>query len=512
MFAPSIQHLEACKRLRVLVVGDVMLDHYLRGTVERTSPEAPVGVLSVESEEYILGGGGNVARNLAAMGAKVELAGVIGEDAARSTFENLVREAGIGRSGIVVVKGRPTTLKTRAVAQGQQVLRIDREHKTPLRPGVEDLLLDRIQKLVEKCDGVVLSDYGKGVLTPRVLQSLSAWCREQKKTLIADPKGLEYRRYRGIDILTPNLKETQAASGIQITDDASLERAAAELNRQVCGKAVCITLGARGVHVFPRRGKSVLIPAHPREVYDVTGAGDTFVAHLALGCFQGLKVAEAAAWANLAAGIIVERLGASVVTPRELVGEVHGDRRWAKHCTLKELELVVRSHRNAGQKVIFTNGCFDLLHVGHIRLLESARALGDCLVVAINSDKSVRALKGPPRPLLPESERVALLAALDCVDRIVVFDDPSPESLLRAIQPDILVKGGNLEPDEVVGRSIVEGYGGEVRILPLFGDRSVSQFLSRLGGEPGKETPVPGKLSRTGPALKENKPKQPNRK
>jgi D-beta-D-heptose 7-phosphate kinase/D-beta-D-heptose 1-phosphate adenosyltransferase len=225
----------------------------------------------------------------------------------------------------------------------------------------------------------------------------------------------------------------------------------------------------------------VLIPGRPREVYDVTGAGDTFVAHLALGWMQGLSAVESAAWANLAAGIVVERLGVSVVTPRELGAEVEGDRRWAKHCTARELERVVRAHRAAGERVVFTNGCFDLLHVGHIRLLESARALGDCLVVAINSDASVRRLKGPPRPLLPESERVALLAALNCVDRIVVFDEASPEKLIRTLKPDILVKGGNLEPDEVVGREIVEGYGGEIRLLPLFGDRSVSQFLGRLG-------------------------------
>ncbi len=480
VFNPSPHHIEACRKLRILVVGDVMLDHYLRGTIERTSPEAPVGVLSVESEDYLLGGAGNVARNLAAMGARVELAGVAGADANRQILLELLEKANVRHKGLLVDNDRPTIVKTRAVAQGQQVLRIDHELRIPLSPALETRLLKRIVTLVGSCDGVLVSDYGKGVVTSRVLRGLVATCRKHKRPIIADPKGLDYRRYRGIDILTPNQKEAQTASGVEITDDSSLVRAGAALNRYVGGKGICITRGAKGVAVIPLRGRPLFIPPHPREVYDVTGAGDTFVSHLALGIFQGLRIGEAAAWANLAAGIVVERLGVAVVTPRELLGELHGDRQWSKYCTIEELRPIVRALRAARKKIVFTNGCFDLLHVGHIRLLESARALGDCLIVALNSDASVRAVKGPPRPLLPENERVALLAALHSVDYILVFDSRSPEALIRAIRPDVLVKGGNLEPEEVVGRRIVESYGGTVHLAPMFGDRSITQFLTRL--------------------------------
>lgn len=481
MFTPSPLHIETCKTLRILVVGDVMLDHYLRGNIERTSPEAPVGVLNVESEEYILGGAANVARNLSAMGASVELCGAVGSDANRRILTALLKKAKIGHKRLLVTHDRPTTLKTRAVAQGQQMLRIDRERKTPLAPAAEEALLQGLREEIGRVDGVIVSDYGKGVLTPGVLRGIASMCGKAGKPVVCDPKGLEYGRYRGFDVVKPNLKEAEAASGIPIHDEASLFKAAAELNRQIGGKAVCITRGGQGVTVFPRRGAPMSIPPIPREVYDVTGAGDTFISHLALGMFQGLKLGDAAAWANLAAGIVVERLGVAVVTPGELISEIHGDRRWAKFRAAAELVSIVRSLQESGRKVVFTNGCFDLLHVGHIRLLESARRLGDCLVVAINSDASVRKVKGPPRPLLPEGERVALLAALDSVDYLVVFDETSPERLLRALRPDILVKGGNLDADEVVGRGIVEGYGGEVRLIPAFGDRSVSGFLGRLG-------------------------------
>lgn len=492
MFNPTSRHLEACNRLRILVVGDVMLDHYLRGTVERTSPEAPVPVLRVEAEDYILGGAANVAHNLAVMGARVDLAGIIGNDANGPILKQLLDKAGIGSSLLAVDKARPTTLKTRALAQGQQILRIDREVAHPVSGSVEGRFLASLKQVVHRYDGVLFSDYGKGVLTPVLLSALIGECRRLDKPTTADPKGLQYRRYRGIDYLTPNQKETQAASGIEIVDEKSLRRAVMQLHRQVLGKAICVTRGAQGVAVFPCRGRAVHIPAHPREVYDVTGAGDTFIAHLSLGLFQGLELAQAAAWGNLAAGIVVGRLGVAVVSPGELLSEAAGDRGWVKHRTLDELEPIVRSLRAAGKRVVFTNGCFDLLHVGHLRLLESARALGDCLIVAINSDESVRAVKGRPRPLLPENERAAILASLDCVDYVTVFRERSPERLLRVLKPDVLAKGGNLEPEEVVGREIVQNYGGAIQLLPLFGERSVSGLLEQWGASKSAGAPPSG--------------------
>jgi len=470
----------------VLVAGDVMLDHYLRGTVERTSPEAPVPILRVRSEEYILGGAGNVAANLAAMGARVTLAGLIGGDAGGPRLLDLMKRAGIHSRGIVSDPARPTTLKTRTLAQGQQILRIDREESGAPGANIEEKLLKRLNELLAECDGVVVSDYGKGVLSPRVLRTIIETCQKRGIPVVADPKGLDYSRYRGIDILTPNVKEAQAASGVAIADEASLARAAAVLNRQVQGKGMCITRGADGVAVFPRRGGPIFLPAYPREVFDVTGAGDTFIAHFALAYFQGLSIGDAAAWGNLAAGIVVGRLGVAIITPGELLGHGAGEGHLAKIRGADDLEPVLRALQAADRRVVFTNGCFDLLHVGHIHFLASARALGDCLVVAINSDESVRAVKGPPRPLLPEDERAALLASLHSVDFVVIFSERSPEQLIQRLRPDVLVKGGNFEPEEVVGRRIVEENGGQVRVLPLFGDHSVTGLLEQWAGAAGK--------------------------
>jgi len=490
MFTPTLRHLEACRRLRALVIGDLMLDHYLRGVVERTSPEAPVPVLCVKDDAWIAGGAGNVAANLAAMGARVEMAGVVGADDNAPRALALLETAGNRTGGVVRDPSRPTTLKTRALAQGQQILRIDREDSRPVSEPVARQLLRRARRALDRVDGVVISDYAKGTLGAETLSALIRMCREAGKPVIGDPKGLDYRRYAGVDCLTPNEKEAQAASGVAITDEASLRRAAAALNRQVGGRAICVTRGAQGVAVFPRRGEAVFLPALAREVYDVTGAGDTFTAHLALGFFQGLSLAEAAAWGNLAAGIVVGKLGAATVSPGELLGHAAGERHLAKLHTAAELEPILASLRAAGRRVVFTNGCFDLLHVGHIQFLETARSLGDCLVVAINSDESVRRVKGAPRPLLPEAERAALLASLNFVDYVVVFGESSPEPLLRRLRPDVLVKGGGLRPEEVVGREIVEAAGGEARVLPMFGDRSVSQLLDQwakaLGGGAAK--------------------------
>lgn len=516
MFLPSETHFEACTRMKVLVVGDVMLDHYLRGVVERVSPEAPVPVFRVDSEDHILGGAANVAANLAAMGATVYLAGVVGDDLIAATLSDLLTRARIESSCLVTDPDRPTTLKTRALATGQQVLRIDRERNRPISAAVESAVLERVKAVLPKCDGVIVSDYGKGVLTSKVLTSIIAECRRQKKKVIGDPKGLEYRRYAGIDALTPNVKEAQAASGVAITDEVSLARAGAELNEAVGGKAILITRGSDGVAVFPRGGKPTLLPAIPREVFDVTGAGDTFISHFGLGYFQGLTMPEAASWANRAAGIVVGRVGVAVVRPNELLVDIQGDARRAKWRSLAELEPIVRSLRAAGRRIVLTNGCFDLIHVGHIQFLESARALGDCLIVAINSDESVRELRGAPRPLLPQNERAALLASLRSVDFVVIFDQLTPEEILTTLRPDVLVKGGGTKESEIVGFELVKSYGGAVRMLPTFGRTTVAQLIQNFAqnlpsspiSTPGAAAPATAKpvQAPAAPARKSAKP------
>jgi D-beta-D-heptose 7-phosphate kinase/D-beta-D-heptose 1-phosphate adenosyltransferase len=511
MFLPSETHFDACSRMTVLVIGDVMLDHYLRGAVERVSPEAPVPVFRVDSEDHILGGAANVAANLAAMGATVYLAGVVGDDLIAATLTDLLTRAHIESSCLVTDRDRPTTLKTRAIATGQQVLRIDRERTRSIAAATESALLSRVREVLPRCDGVIVSDYGKGVLTSKVLSSVIEECHRKKKKVIGDPKGLEYRRYAGIDALTPNVKEAQAASGVAISDDASVTRAAAELNEAVRGKAILITRGAEGVAVFPRGHKPTFLPAIPREVFDVTGAGDTFISHFGLGYFQGLTMPEAASWANRAAGIVVGRVGVAVVRPSELAADIQGDSRRAKWRPLAELEPIVRSLRAAGRRIVLTNGCFDLLHVGHIQFLESARALGDCLIVAINSDESVRELRGAPRPLLPQNERAALLASLRSVDYVVIFDQLTPEKLLQALRPDVLVKGGGTSESEIVGHDFVKSYGGTIRMLPAFGRMTVAQliqnFAQNMPASPATgASAAPATAAKPAPAAPKKKP------
>jgi D-beta-D-heptose 7-phosphate kinase/D-beta-D-heptose 1-phosphate adenosyltransferase len=488
----TMDDLKRYQNLHILVMGDIILDRYIWGSVERTSPEAPVPIVRVESESWILGGAANVAHNLVSMGAKVSLFGVIGEDDNAAKLKQLLDEIGIKRQAVVADASRPTILKTRVLAQGQQMIRVDREKEDLMSGDVRQRLLAQFKKAVKKVDGVVLSDYSKGLLTADFLTKIISAARAARCPTVCDPKGLDFAKYRGVDVLTPNLKEAQSATRIAIKDDASLRKAGFTLLRDLRSKAIAITRGAEGVTVFYDGSKTKQISAHRREVFDVTGAGDTFISHLALalfagsprtrsrGALSGAPIVEAAELANCAAAIAVTKLGVATITPGELLAFIHEETAAVKRKSLPELQRIVLALRNRGKKIVFTNGCFDLLHIGHIEFLQQARRLGDCLIVGLNSDGSVRKLKGPPRPILNEDERADILSALHCVDFVIVFYEDTPELLLRTLRPDVLVKGKNVPAHEVVGNQIVRSYGGEVKRLPLFRNVSTSQLLEGI--------------------------------
>lgn len=468
---------------RVLVLGDLILDHYVRGSVSRTSPEAPVPILNVEDEEYLLGGAANVAANLVSLGARVELAGLLGKDEAADVFFHVLEDQQGISPLIVQDPSRPTILKTRCVAQGQQMLRLDRERAHPMQLEIELAMLQEVLPLVEQCDGVVFSDYGKGFLTASFMAAVIKHAHKKGKAALVDPKGRDYARYRGATLITPNQKEASDASGLAIEDNESCAQAAAALQEMVQGEAIVITRGPGGVSVFPREGPPSHLPARAREVYDVTGAGDSFIATLALGLFSGGTLEQAAELGNLAGGFVVGRAGVATVTQRDLEEtlDASGATPPRKQRTVGELEQICRSLRQNGSTVVFTNGFFDLLHYGHVRLLEEARGMGNALVVAINSDESTRRLKGPPRPVLSAEERARILGALPFVDYVVIFDDDTPERLLEQLRPDVLVKGtlpGDAHP-HAVGQEIVRAHGGNVRFVEIEGN-TISTLLERV--------------------------------
>lgn len=467
---------------RCLVVGDLMLDEYLWGTAERISPEAPVQVVDVQREDLRLGGAGNVANNLRTLGCRVTLASVIGADDNGEALVRGLTEREIDTGGMFREPGRRTARKTRIVASHQQILRIDRETRAPLAPVQEAEFCAWLKEHVGSFDVVLVSDYLKGVLTPAVLTAVVTAARSHRIPVLVDPKGTDYGRYRGATVLTPNRKEAEAAAGLAIHDDASLVRAAETIMGKVGLDNLLITRSEAGMSLFSGSGRTIHIPTVAREVFDVTGAGDTVLATLACGVAGGMDLADAARLANTAAGIAVAKLGTSVVTPAEIVDAVAHSHRDSDG-KIKErsvLAALAERARLSGKRIVFTNGCFDLLHAGHVKYLQAARRLGDLLVLGLNSDASVRRLKGPKRPLIGEEERSHLLAALDCIDYVCLFDEDTPLELISLLKPHILVKGGDYTPEGVVGRELVEAWGGRVELIPFVDGKSTSNIIEKV--------------------------------
>ena len=474
--------LERLRQCKVLVVGDLMLDEYLWGGAERISPEAPVPVVDVRTEERRLGGAGNVALNLATLGCQVVIAGVTGADNDGDVMRQLFAAYGLDATAVLACPGRRTTRKTRVIAQHQQMVRIDRELCDSLSAEQEQALLRGIRAALPGCQALVVSDYLKGTLTDGLLTAIIALGRELAIPVVIDPKGRDYSKYHGATLLTPNRKEVHAATGIDVHDDQSLLLAGRTLRRQLDLEALVLTRSEEGMTLFARSGEELHLATEAREVFDVTGAGDTVLAVIGAGLAAGLPLEAAARLSNLAAGIVVGKLGTSTVTPEEVLevaGRQHlnADRKIHERLTLARL---LATRRAQGQRVVFTNGCFDLLHVGHVKYLQAARKLGDLLVLGLNSDVSVRRLKGPKRPLIGQDERAHILAALDCVDYVVVFDEDTPYELIKALHPDILVKGGDYSLAGVVGRELVESWGGRVELIRFVDGKSTTMLIDRI--------------------------------
>lgn len=469
---------------RIWVIGDVMLDRYYIGSVTRVSPEAPVPVLLLERTEDKLGGVANVAQNLLALGAQSALGGRVGADEPAGIVRDLLASAGVRASGLIEKCGAITTVKQRALAGAQQLLRIDKERVEPFDGDAIEALLDGLEADLAEPDLVLLSDYAKGVVSADLLQRLRR--RLPTVPVFVDPKGRDYEKYRGCNLITPNELEAQVASGISIRDDDSLRKAAKALHRVLPGTSILITRGARGMSFLDtaRDGEADLIfaPAQARRVFDVTGAGDTALAALAVGWVTGLNWPEILQIANAAAGIKVGKIGAVPVALSELLATLANEAPSVKFVEGCELSRLRRTTSSNGQRLIFTNGCFDVLHIGHLRLLEQARRMGDLLLVAINSDESVRRLKGPSRPINSAAERAALLAGLECVDLVTIFDEDTPHETILACRPDVLVKGGDYTEQSIVGAQEVRGWGGCVAIIPLVAGRSSSRLIERAAG------------------------------
>jgi D-beta-D-heptose 7-phosphate kinase / D-beta-D-heptose 1-phosphate adenosyltransferase len=473
---------EKAASIRALVIGDLMLDEYLWGKTDRISPEAPVQVVEVAREDLRLGGAGNVVNNLAALGCSVSVCSVVGADENAELLRRAFDCKGVDLEGLFEDPERRTSKKTRVIAANQQIVRIDRETRSAIGPRSEEQMLGYLLACCGSFDVIVVSDYLKGVLTPAVLAAVCQAGRTLGIPVVVDPKGNDYSKYRGATILTPNRKEAEIASGVAITDLPSLEIAAAGLLGKLELDALLITRSEAGMSLFPASDQAVHIPTVAREVFDVTGAGDTVISVLALGLACGLPIADAAWIANVAAGIAVGKLGTSTVAPEEIVAEVgHGLKDSdSKIKNLDVLSHLIAKERARGRQVVFTNGCFDLLHVGHVKYLQKARGLGDLLVVGLNSDASVRRLKGERRPLIEESERAHILAALDCIDYVVLFDEDTPLRVIEALSPAVLVKGGDYSIDGVVGREVVEAGGGRVELVQFVDGRSTSRIIEKI--------------------------------
>jgi D-beta-D-heptose 7-phosphate kinase / D-beta-D-heptose 1-phosphate adenosyltransferase len=473
---------EKAASVRALVIGDLMLDEYLWGRAERISPEAPVQVVEVTREDLRLGGAGNVVNNLVALGCSVSVCSVLGADENGAMLRHAFEAQGVDLEGIFDEPERRTSKKTRVIAANQQIVRIDRETRSPIGSRCEQAMLDYLSASCGKFDVIVVSDYLKGVLTQAVLTAVCQTGKTLGIPVVVDPKGDDYAKYRGATLLTPNRKEAEIASGVAIGDLESLESAAGTLLAGLDLDALLITRSEAGMSLFQAKEDAVHIPTVAREVFDVTGAGDTVISVLSLGLACGITLAESAWLANVAAGIAVGKLGTSTVSPQEIVAEVgHGMKDSdSKIKNLDVLAHIIAKERSRGKQVVFTNGCFDLLHVGHVKYLQKARGLGDLLVVGLNSDASVRRLKGDNRPLIEESERAHILAALDCIDFVVLFDDDTPLRVIEALAPAVLVKGGDYNLDQVVGREIVEAGGGRVELVQFVDGRSTSRIIDKI--------------------------------
>ena len=470
-------------RARILVVGDVILDRYRIGDAQRLSPEAPIPVLRPSRSHDTPGGAANVAMNVVSLGGQAVLAGVIGDDDAGRAVGGLLRAQTRIEAALIVASGRPTTAKTRFIAGAQQLLRLDEETTAPLDEDTAASLLLRVDAALSGIDVVILSDYAKGVLCDAVLGPLLDMIAAHRKPVIADPKRPDFRAYRGVTVLTPNELEVRVATHIDARFDAEADRAGQMALDATGGDAVLVKRSVKGLTLVRRGEKAMHFPARAREVADVSGAGDTLVAGLAVALAVGAALPEAAMLANVTAGISVGKAGTATVAQAELLNALHFDGMASTERKVRELDdakAQVGVWRAQGLRVGFANGCFDLIHPGHVHLLSRARAGCDRLIVALNTDASVRRLKGPTRPVQNEDARAVVMASLSPVDMVVLFDEDTPLELIRALRPDVLIKGADYTVDQVVGGDLVRAWGGQVLLVDLREGHSTTGTIRRM--------------------------------
>ncbi|PPR25163.1 MAG: Bifunctional protein HldE [Alphaproteobacteria bacterium MarineAlpha10_Bin1] len=485
MITPStlVSHIEWLSQARILCVGDLMLDRFVYGEVERTSPEAPVPILGIKRQSVMLGGVGNVARNLISIGAHAALLSVVGDDEVGRLLTQMVGEQERIEPHLLVEPGRPSTEKTRFVAGGQQLLRTDRETRRWIGEQSAENLLRMAEDIIPDCDVLVLSDYAKGVLTDDLCQALITCAGAASKPVVVDPKGEDYRCYRGASIITPNRRELGAATGAPVGTDSEIVAAGRGLIEQLDIDALLVTRSQDGMTLISTDGRVEHLPAQAREVFDVSGAGDTVVATLASALAKGVDLIEAAALANIAASVVVAKSGTAVVYAADLLHAVRAGDLTSSEAKIVPLSAAldaIEKWRLEGSKIGFTNGCFDLLHPGHISLLRQGKSSCGRLIVGLNSDASVRRLKGEERPVQSESARAQVLASLETIDLVIIFGEDTPINMIEAIRPDVLIKGGDYSVDEVVGAPYVQEYGGKVILAKTEPGFSTSRTIEKL--------------------------------
>jgi D-beta-D-heptose 7-phosphate kinase/D-beta-D-heptose 1-phosphate adenosyltransferase len=468
------------KKPNIAVIGDLMIDEYIWGACERISPEAPVQVVSVKKESAVLGGAGNVLSNLVSLEAKVSLYSIIGDDSNASLLQELITELNLIHTTLVTESNRVTTKKSRVIASGQQVLRFDDETTDAIALDSQVKVFDALQKNLSSYDAILLSDYGKGVLTPNLCADIISHANALNIPILVDPKGLDYSKYKGATLLTPNKKEASLASNIDIKDDNSLSQALHFFKDSLVLKYALITLSEDGIGLLDSSIKN--IPTVAREVFDVTGAGDTVLASLGVALASGLDIVTACEFANKAAAVVVAKVGSATATLNEVEEYEHSLNKGQAQSKIKDftqIQRIAKRLKEQKRKIVFTNGCFDILHRGHASYLEKAKALGDILVLGLNSDESITRLKGETRPINTLEDRAFLLAALESVDYVVPFTEDTPLELIKKVLPDTLVKGADYAGKEVVGSDVTD----DVVLIDFVEGKSTSNIIEKINAK-----------------------------
>lgn len=472
------------EKQRIIVIGDIMLDRFITGSVSRISPEAPVPVLKAKDERISIGGAGNVAVNLIGLGASVKIFGVLGNDDNGKKLSELLRQTEIDSNDLITDPERITTTKTRIISRNQQIVRIDHEQINPISDITRKKIVRSYINSIDKFrpDGIIISDYAKGMMTGEVCKEIIRHTRVKKIFVAVDPKGKDFAKYNGASVITPNQTEAEEVCGFSFVGEATIKKAMKKLIKITGIDNIIITRGKEGISYCVRGENTKTIHSNAREIFDVTGAGDTVVSVLTLSYLSSESWEDSVRIANAAAGIVVGRVGTVSLTQRDLLNAFVNDRnlKLQKIVSRKSLYELLLQLRKEKKKITFTNGCFDLFHKGHLHLLNEAKNFGDILIVGVNDDDSVRRIKGEERPYIPALDRARMIAELECVNFVVVFPEDTPLELIKMIRPDMLIKGSDYKHEKVIGSEFVESYGGEVRFIEQLKGISTSTLLSKI--------------------------------